>query len=77
MFDFFDDGELAMLFAMDKQHDLHALTTMSVLHEAKKAGKPRGKTTNNRNVNKGGGCLTTMLIILAIPIIIIFVCLGG
>ena len=45
-YDFFDDDELAMLFATDKQNDPDALATMSVLHEERKAGKRRNNNNN-------------------------------
>ena len=51
----------------DEEEDLAALFVLGELYDEDCV---RGR-------NKGGGCLTTALMILMIPVIIILACLGG
>ena len=51
----------------DEDEDLAALFVMGELYDEEV----------RRNRGTGGGCLTTALMILMIPIIIILACLGG
>ena len=51
----------------DEEDDLAALFVLGELYDE----------DFHRHRNKGGGCLTTALMIMVVPILIILACMGG